>query len=324
MNHFRKFFRRALALTALITFCSANGLQAEDGTFRVLSWNISDDAFVAEQEEFHALLKWADPDIVLLDEVDPTASVEELTTALSSLRLGNDSDWHINFGVSGRRERAVIASRAPQETLPEFNAVVPYPEDGRKRILEKVPPDKRSHIMRNLYGGIAINGSVILVDGKRLLVLIADLQCCGDGPESWEELKRRVEAAEIRRLITGILEYANADGIVLAGDFNLVESTFPMTLLTGPLPAPHSGLIPAELYHPDGTATWTWDGRDTPFPSNTLDYQFYGPRGLKLLSGFILDTESLSAEVLRMNNLDGGTAGRTGRHRPLIAEYGWQ
>jgi hypothetical protein len=45
--------------------------------------------------------------------------------------------------------------------------------------------------------------------------------------------------------------------MVLAGDFNLVESTFPMGLLAGPYPAPHMALIPAELYHHDKTTTWT-------------------------------------------------------------------
>ena len=42
--------------------------------------------------------------------------------------------------------------------------------------------------------------------------------------------------------------------------------------------------------------TWTWDGRGTPFPSNTLDYQLYGPQGLEMRSGLILDTEGLTAE----------------------------
>ena len=56
-------------------FVSAAALADEgtagDATIRVLSWNITDDAFVAEAKEFQSLLRWADPDIVLLDEVSP-------------------------------------------------------------------------------------------------------------------------------------------------------------------------------------------------------------------------------------------------------------
>lgn len=128
----------------------------------------------------------------------------------------------------------------------------------------------------------------------------------------------------MRRLITQILKRTKVDGIVFAGDFNLVESTFGMALLTGPYPAPHPALIPAEIYHPDGVATWTWDGRGMPFPSNVLDYQLYGPSGLVMHSGFILDTERLPPEVLERFGLEKDTAGRTGRHRPLVAEYRWK
>ena len=54
--------------------------------------------------------------------------------------------------------------------------------------------------------GIPVNGAVILIGKQRLLVVITDLTCCGNGPQSWEELRRRVEASEIRRLLQQILE----------------------------------------------------------------------------------------------------------------------
>lgn len=299
-------------------------LAAADEKFRVLSWNISGDAFVAEQSEFRSLLRWGDPDVVLLDEVSPSADPSELTNALAGLRPDNDNTWHVNFGTSGGRQRCVIASRARQETLPEFSTMVAYPDEGRKRILAIVPPEKRSKVDGRMNDGIPVNGAVIVIGDQRLLVLITDLTCCGDGPESWEELRRRIEASEIRRLVQQILERTMVDGIIFAGDFNLVESTFPMALLTGPYPQPHSGLIPAELYHPDGATTWTWDGRGTPFPSDTLDYQLYGPWGLQMRSGLILDTEELPSEMLERYGLESGTVGRTGDHRPLVVEYSWK
>lgn len=313
-----------LSVTLTFSLSTVEVLAANDSSFQVLSWNISGDTYVSKQPEFRSLLKWSDPDIVLLDEVSPSAGPMKLTNALTGLRSDDDTVWNINFSKSGGRQRTVIASRVYQETIPEFSAIVPYPDEDRQRVLAIAPAEKRDHIKHSMNGGIAVNAAVILIDKKRLLVVITDLQCCGNGPESWEELRRRVEAREIRRLIRQVLKHTKVDGIILAGDFNLVESTFPFALLTGPYPSPHSGLIPAELYHPDGITTWTWDGRDTPFPSNTLDFQFYGPWGLKMQSGFILNSEELPAEVLEQYGLESKTVGRTGRHRPLLVEYSWK
>jgi hypothetical protein len=41
-------------------------------------------------------------------------------------------------------------------------------------------------------------------------------------------------------------------------------------------------------------------------------------------SGFILETESLIPEILEKYELEAGTVGRTGAHRPLVVEYSWK
>jgi hypothetical protein len=84
-----------------------------------------------------------------------------------------------------------------------------------------------------------------------------------------------------------------------------------------------AGLISAEIYQPNGSTAWTWDGRQTPFPSGTLDNQLFGPQGLTMRSGFIKDTEGSSPETLERYGLESESLRRTGRHRPLVAEYVW-
>lgn len=310
-------------LIALANLPAAADEPVTNEPIRILSWNISDDAFVSQPSAFRSLMRWADPDVVLLDEVRPTADPDKLVEALAEIRPDDDRPWNVDVGASGGRQRGVIASRDPLETLAEFSTIVPYPEADRRRILDGMSAEDRANPDWSMQGGIPINGALIHTGGCRLLVVIADLQCCGDGPRSWQEFRRRVEAREIRRLVRRVLERYPVDGLVLAGDFNMVNSTFPMAILTGPYPAPHAGLIPAELYHVDGESSWTWDGRRTPFPSNTLDYQLYGPQGLEMRSGLILDTEALPTELREQFGVDSDVSKRTGRHRPLVVEFGW-
>lgn len=318
----------ALALTGWFSVGASPG-HADDVTpadsegIRILSWNISNDAFVSEPKAFESMLRWAEPDVLLLDEVHPTADPGVLTETLAAISPEGDSAWHVDVGVSGGRQRGLVASRARLERLPEFSSILPYPEADARLILDAMSEKERADPDLSMLGGIPVNGVVVHIGARTLLVVVADLQCCGDGPTSWQEHRRRVEAREIRQLIHQVLERISVDGVILAGDFNMVNSTFPMAILTGPYPQPHSGMIPAELYHTDGSTTWTWDGRRTPFPSNTLDYQLYSPAGLAVASGFILDSEGLPSDTRERLGVHLDASTRLSRHRPLLVEYRW-
>jgi hypothetical protein len=319
---------KACWIVLALAFTSALAL-ADDGpdtdaAVRILSWNISDDAFVAEPEIFQSLLRWADPDIVLLDEVSPSADIAQLRVALEGLRPGENETWHISVGASGGRQRDAIASRKPQEALPEFSSMIPYPDVDQTYILEHMSDLHRSFSDFSMDEGIPAHAAIVITNGRRLLIVVVDLQCCGDGPDGWPEYRRQVEAREIRRRIEQVLERTAVDGLIIAGDFNLVHGSVPAAILNKPYRMCHEDLRAAELYHPDNVANWTWDGRGMPFPFGILDFQFYCPESLELRSGFILDTESLAPDALEKYGLESDSSTRTGRHRPLIAEYGWK
>jgi hypothetical protein len=314
----------AILVLAIVSACSVAGKpQTTDDNIRILSWNISDDAFVSRRGEFQSLLLWADADVVLLDEVAPSASDAELMKSLDTLRSDEKETWTINRGISGGRQRCVVASRAPQEIVHEFATIVPYPDADRRYLEEHMSTEELDYSNYGLDGGIPVNAAIILTGGRRLLTVIADLQCCGDDQNSWQEYRRRVETREIRKLVRQVLQRTSVDGIVIAGDFNLVNGPMPLIVLSGPYSPNHAGLVAAEIYHPDGVTSWTWDGRMTPFPSGTLDFQLYGPQDLLMRSGFILNTESLPPETLEQHELESGMSGKTGKHRPLVVEYGW-
>ena len=280
-----------LSAFILITGFAVAGEQPEAvSVLRVLSWNISDDSFESHPAEFQALLARAEPDVLLLDEVSPSSDLDQLRSIVADMQANDADAWHFDVGESGGRQRNVVASRAPQESLPEFSSIVPYPEADRRYILEQMSSRARANPNLSMDNGIPVNGALILGNDKRLLVVSADLQCCGGDYESWQEYRRRVEAREIHRRIRDVLARTQVDGIVLAGDFNSVNTNVPLVMLMGPYDQNHSGLIPAEIYHLDGSTAWTWDGRGTPFPSSALDYQMYSPESLRVQAGFILDS----------------------------------
>jgi len=292
--------------------------------FRVLSWNVSVDAFVREPARFGGVLTWAGADVLLLDEVAPAADTARLLALLDGPGDGGKPAWHIDRGVSGGPQRGLIVSRAVIETLPDFDAVIPYPEADRQFILEHMSDADRARPGWTMDGGIPVNGAVLRLAGRRLMVVVADLQCCGDGPGSWQEYRRRAETREIRRIIRQVLARTQVDGLIVGGDFNIVATPVPLLLLAGPYARPHAGLIAAEAYHADGITTWTWDGRGTPYPSRAMDFQLYGPGTLGVRSARVLDSEDKPVAVLRRYALERHSSRRLSDHRPLVVEYLWR
>jgi len=312
----------------MVAFVGASALADEDpaggASVRILSWNISGEAFVAEPQAFLSLLRWADPDIVLLDEVLPSADISELQAALADLRADDDETWYVSVGASGGRQRDVVASRAPLEMLPEFSIMIPYPDAVRRYVLERMTDHHRSDADHSMDYGIPVNAAIVVVDGRRLLTVVVDLQCCGPDPDTWPEYRRQAEARTIRQRIEQVLERTTVDSLVIAGDLNLVSGMAAAQILSEPYSICPDGLNTAELYHPTNDANWTWDGRGMPFPNGRLDFQLYCSESLEMLSGFILNTENLAPEALQELDLESDSSLKTGRHRPLLAEYGWK
>ncbi len=291
---------------------------------RVLSWNVSGDAFVRDPPAFRALLTRADADIPLFDEVDPATTETQLRAALGGRRREGGNDWHVAVGRSGGRQRDVIVTRQPLEPLPELSEIVPYPTPDRDRIHKRMVAADADRPGYSMDGCVPVNGAIVRAGARRLLVVILDLQCCGNDPEDWEEDRRRVETREIRRRIEQVMRRTRVDGVIVAGDFNAVSTPVPVVLLSGPYPRPHAGLIAAELLHLDGAERWTWDGRGSPFPSRPMDFVLYSPNALRLRSGYILDSADLERAERDRLGLEPESAVRLSKHLPLVAEFAWQ
>ena len=210
------------------------------------------------------------------------------------------------------------------EVSPEFATVIHYPEDERRKIHERMQAVNENRPGLSMDDGIPLTGVIAHVGDKHLLIVSVDLQCCGNDASSWQEYRRRVETKVLREKIRHVIERTHIDGIVVAGDFNLVGSAIPLVIASGPYVSPIGGLLAADIRQLDGEDAWTWDGRGTEFPSNTLDFQLYSPNSLQLQSGYILSSEDLSLDEIDKLSIHTQSSRQLSDHLPLVVEYQWR
>lgn len=313
----------AFSQAAFADASAITGLEKPGENLRVLSWNISEDAFVDTAPEFHTLITQIQPDILLLDEVKPTSNEDMLREALPNAEPMSDLRWHINFGTSGGRQVGVIVSRYPLEEVPEFTGKLEYTQKDHDYISAQMSPQERTYQNWTINDGIAANAAIVLAGERRILAVSFDMQCCGNDPGSWQEYRRRIEAREIRKLVLAVLQRTRVDGIVVAGDLNIVSTPLPLVILSNLNNQTYSNLSIAEVYQSDGRS-WTWDGRASQYPSRVMDFQLYTGASLQLQAGFIFNSELLSADTLHLLELEATTSRQLSDHLPIVVDYQWK
>lgn len=295
---------------------------ASTAELRVLSWNVGENAFVRDVAAFRAHVTRARADLLLLDEVHPSVAGAPLAAALAPIGAPDADVWQFVVGDSGGRQRGVLASRLPLERVAELSGPVPYPAADRERLQARMVAANEARPVYTMDDGIPVSGAIVRHGTRRVLAVTVDLQCCGDTPDSWQEERRRVETREIRQRIAQVLTRTRVDAVIVSGDLNLVNTPTPLVTLSGPYPAPHYGLLVADLTHLDGVENWTWDGRGTPFPSRPMDFVLYDPRALELRDGHVLDWADVPPA--ERAGLDPEASKRLSDHRPLVAAFTWR
>jgi hypothetical protein len=295
----------------------------EPDAFRVLSWNVSQENFFRYAAEFRAFFTLCVPDILLLDEIPPGRGPAEVTSILSAEK-SEAAAWNAVIGVAGGHQRGAIASKYPLEAVAELDGLK-YPAHAVARLKPMVPESIwNERVKSSLDAGIPVMGAIVQIKNRAVLAVTVDLQCCGNPTNNWPEFRRQIEAQETRSAIHRVLARRKVDAIVLAGDLNLVFSATPLAILTNPYPEPHFALAPVNAVHLDGTEVWTWDGRDSPFPSRPLDFSFFTPASLKPIRSLVLSTEDFSRELLTPRGFESGTSRKLSDHLPILVDYRWQ
>lgn len=324
--------RVAAVLAASLVFgsCLARTTPAprsDAGDFRVAVWNVAESTFVRRPEAFRRVLRATDADVFSFDEVGSHTTPAQLLDGLRGLRGPADTVWHLAWGVGGDYQRTVIASRTPLELVPEFSPLS-YPS-ARERVLRRAPDSLHAKLRTDFAQGVATNAAVVEVRGRRLLLVGLDLWARGNAPDSWEETRRRVEAAAIRDAIGRVLDRlasrgTAADGVIVGGDMNLVAGRAPLDTMLALASSRLGGLALAPAVHPDGWSTWTWDGRGGPFHSARMDVVLFSAGTLRATSGRVVNWEDFPAEERAALGLTPAPAAGMSRHRPVVVQLIWR
>ncbi|HEX5872505.1 MAG TPA: endonuclease/exonuclease/phosphatase family protein, partial [Longimicrobium sp.] len=261
--------------------------------FRVVSWNVGRETMFEQPDAYGALLRPLAPDLLMLDEVAGGHSAEEVEALLNRV-LPGDLPWRVTYGTSGGTQRGVIATRGAAPVVPAaFAGTVPYPDSVLALLPADAQPRMREAMARRRAEGVPVHGAIVQVGGRRLLAVTVDLECCG-GPAGSAERLRRMEALAIRQAVEAAMAAGGVDGLLIAGDLNLVGSEEPRIILSREMDVDDRWLWAAPPLRLDDASANTWEWEGDRFPPSRLDYVLYTQASVGWVGGFVFHTSDLS------------------------------
>jgi len=271
--------------------------RAEGTDFRVASWNGEHGAILHRRDISLRMLRAINPDIVLLQELQPAQSAEELQHLFNEL----GGEWTVIIGDGGGNLRCGIATRFPLTDAPDA-ARIPFP--GRSNWLVRA-------------SAIGVRAA-----DRPLLLLSTHLKCCGRlGDES--DQRRENEARGINESVRGDLRSGRFHGAVIGGDLNLVGGYTPLTLLRSRVDANDRDLEVLEPMQPCGRTNATWYEPGNAFTTGRLDFLLSTPSSLRVLNTFVFNTDRLDDAVLERHGLQRDDAEKATDHFAVIADFAW-
>ena len=341
-----------LGLATLAVACVAPGLgdgaparpllerTGEDGpVLRVMSWNVRLDSIHPpdglRHEAYQRIVRAVQPDVVCMQEVWDTPDREARLTALmdACLPLGDGRTWQAVGGADN-----VILSRHPLR-CGDRELVIPYPlpELGR--------PDFHYGQAMARVDVLGMGG----VDDVQGVYIVALHNKSGAGARPMQLRQRQSDAVVrwLRELRRSERAGCLPDGtpLLVLGDLNVLEAApgDPLrhfaTLVSGDIddeavfgpdhPLDWDGTALTDVrpsHNARGEVFSTWRDDSTPYPPGALDRILYSDSVIGLVHAFVLDTTSMSVEVLGDAGLRASDVlwkGRAGcyDHLPLVADF---
>lgn len=264
------------------------------GAMRLANMNTLRDGLIdtKRRETIGRMLRAVAPDIVTLQE-EYDMSPGDLAKTLTAIDpLGDGARWNVHKDARD----CVIASTRP---------ITPIPSEPNAEFSAAIVGKKPS---------------------EAVLVLSVHTPCCG-----YAGSERDVERVQASRAMADLIDALRAGslgpqfeafasaGVLITGDWNLVGSIEPLSLLTESEAGPD--LEHLTLLSVDGRDASTWRELDgLGFSPGLLDLVVFDPRGLRPLGGFVLDTERMDRDALKATGLKKDDS-RVSDHLMLIADF---
>lgn len=276
--------------------------RAASTDLRVMTWNVQRGAMFVISDPFVRTFRALNPDVILLQELTDKNSADQVRVFLNrAVPLPHDGSWNVVFGSGGGDLRCAVASRHAVHDTPAMQ-LIPMPDR----------PDR----------SVRAVGAIVEHNNKRLLCVSAHLRCCGraGGPE---DDQRVLEAKTISAVVELLKRTEQIDGVVIAGDFNLVGSRDPMEIMAAGLDVDQSALTAAHAYQLDGLSNATWSDPLQPFAPGRLDILLFSDGSLGLDRAFVYESHDLEPRWQEHHQVQRGDSVECSDHRPIVADVGW-
>jgi endonuclease/exonuclease/phosphatase family metal-dependent hydrolase len=300
--------------------------RAPDTQFRALVWNVANEGIRDRPEHFRRIIAAIDPDLLILDEVGGVIGRDGAGRFLASLDSGRKAraPWSYTYGGGGGYQRTVIAARTSVTEYPEFK-FIPFPDSVARRVVAAIPAAGQAKQRANIDSGVATGGALVTLAGKRVAVFGVDLQSAGNASNSWQEMRRQAEARLIRdQAMAAIGAHGPIDGVIAAGDHNLVGTREPLTILSeigGAFDG--SSLVVAEPLQLDSATAATWEGGGGRFPPGRLDWFSFSGSTMEAVGGFVFDVADLTERWRTAHKLEPDDSRKSSDHRPVVVDLRW-
>jgi hypothetical protein len=300
----------------------ADPLARAPGTdFRVVSWNVGREDLFRRPDAFGALLRPLAPDLLVLDEVAGGHTLHEVQDLLNHVVPG-DRPWRAVYGTSGGSQRGVIAVRGPAPAVaPAFAGELPYPDSTRAILPPGADSAAQAWLRTRIGSNVPATGAVVEIGGRRLLAVAVDLES-GGVPAVAKGRLRRIEALAIHDAVAATVRAGGVDGVLVAGDVNLVASVDPLAILSAGPDVDGSALYVPLPLRLDGASAATWEDPKEPFTPGRLDYVLVGDATLGVTGGFVFRAGDLSPAWQARHGVDAQASAATD-HLPVVTDLRW-
>ncbi|UCD76645.1 MAG: endonuclease/exonuclease/phosphatase family protein [Phycisphaerales bacterium] len=287
---------------------SSDPLARAGGDLRIMCWNAKRNAFFLRSDRCVPTLRAIQPDLVLMQEVVDGVTANQLRgffeTELSTGKWGGKWEgWHAVFGpgTSGGDLHCAIGSRYPlREVEPLRLVTMPDPPDRTVRTV----------------------GAIVEIGEKRLLAVSVHLKCCGK-KGGREDRIRMAEVEAIKSAIKQVTVSERIDGIVVAGDLNLVGIRNPLDVLGAGIDLDETSLEISAPLQLDRSTNATWSDAGEPFTPGRLDYLLYSDSTFEPGGSFVFDSRDLAARWRELHGLRADDSPRASDHMPLVIDLKW-